>query len=272
MSTKNFIMNPGPASEIERNLHGSKGSIVLVGASMNLDINRASRVLAECGISLSRARQAVEQIVSTEAAVPLVLPKIFSTRDLFADLRQAGIAAVYNLMDAHSTQIEFFREMIRIESGIADISRLIAIWNFGKDSNSPEHIGVFLHNSESVPNGFIFAARSDSAIHRQYLKKCNKTWVNRDLDCLFRTVALDVENAARYDQDMGPMTSCEMFVRRAEELDITPEKLGALWNWAEIELPEDSDDAVIHDEAMRRVGLIMARKEAMRDDFPEITP
>ena len=252
MSTKSIIADSGPINDIDRNLHGLKGTIVLVGASRGIDIIRASRMLAECGISLPRAKQAVEQVVSTGSAVPLVLPKIFGTRDLFADLKQAGIAAVYNLMDAHSAQVKSFRKMIRIESGIADISRLITTWRFDDDSNSPEHVGVFLRNSKGNPDGFIFAARSNSAIHRRYLKNCDKTWVNGDLDRLFRTVALDVENAARYDRNMGSMTSCEMFVWRAEELNTTPEKLGAFWRWAETELPEGSDDAIIHDEAMRR--------------------
>ena len=158
--------------------------------------------------------------------------------------------------------------MIQIESGTADISRLIAIWNFCEDSNLLEHIGVFLRNSEGNPDGFIFAARSNSAIHRKYLKNYNKTWINRDLDRLFRAVALDVENAARHDLNIGPMTSCGMFIQRAEELDTTPEKLGALWRWAEAELPEGSDDAIIHDEAMRRHEQVKARNESLRSDFP----
>ena len=50
--------------------------------------------LQNAAISLLKAKRAVERVAATGAAVPFLLPKTSDLKELFVELRQAGIKAV----------------------------------------------------------------------------------------------------------------------------------------------------------------------------------
>ena len=92
-SVKEILSQLGPIKDIARNKHGSQESITLVSTSNDIDIIQGSRVLAKCGISLLKAKRALDQIAATGETIPLLLPKVPDLNELLADLKQIGIKA-----------------------------------------------------------------------------------------------------------------------------------------------------------------------------------
>ncbi|WP_171237117.1 DNA-binding transcriptional regulator [Ruegeria sp. HKCCA6837] len=98
-SLKALAAQLGPVKDVVRNKSGSKGSIALVSASKDPDIIQASRALAKCGVSLLKAKRAVEQVAATGTTALILLPKISDLQELLAELKQAGIKAISTTPD-----------------------------------------------------------------------------------------------------------------------------------------------------------------------------
>ncbi|MEN8742094.1 MAG: type II toxin-antitoxin system MqsA family antitoxin [Phaeobacter gallaeciensis] len=95
----------GQVQDVDRNRSGSQESLVLrpEGTTSAINAIAAARVLAQCGITLLRAKRAVEAVIAGEE-VTLVLPKVASRDQLVDDLTAAGV------------QGKFLRKRLRIKS------------------------------------------------------------------------------------------------------------------------------------------------------------
>ena len=84
----------GPVQDVSRNQSGSKEHLVLHAAGNETQViaAKAALALAECGISLLKAKRAIEAILD-EGEATLILPKVASKQKLASELRAAGINA-----------------------------------------------------------------------------------------------------------------------------------------------------------------------------------
>lgn len=82
----------GQVQDVDRNQSGSRESLVLrpEGATSAINAIAATRALAQCGITLLRAKRAVESVIAGDE-VTLVLPKVASRDQLVEELAAAGL-------------------------------------------------------------------------------------------------------------------------------------------------------------------------------------
>ncbi|SDY85534.1 helix-turn-helix domain-containing protein [Citreimonas salinaria] len=97
----------GQVQDVDRNQSGSEESLVLrpEGATSAINAIAATRALAQCGLTLLRAKRAVEAVIAGEE-LTLVLPKVASRDRLVEDLAAAGL------------QGKFFRKRLRMKSKV----------------------------------------------------------------------------------------------------------------------------------------------------------
>lgn len=95
----------GPVQDVDRNRSGSKESLVLRpdGAISAINAIAATRALAQRGLTLLKAKRAVEAVLSGDEVI-LVLPKVEARETLVADLAAAGVYP------------EFLRKRLQIKS------------------------------------------------------------------------------------------------------------------------------------------------------------
>ncbi|MFC3169580.1 helix-turn-helix domain-containing protein [Paracoccus fontiphilus] len=84
----------GPVQDVSQNQSGSKEHLVLHATKNDAPVIavKAALVLAECGISLLKAKRAIETVLEGGEAT-LILPKVGSKQKLTSELRAAGIEA-----------------------------------------------------------------------------------------------------------------------------------------------------------------------------------
>lgn len=82
----------GQIQDVDRNRSGSPESLVLraEGAPSAIDAIAATRALAQCGLTLLRAKRAIETVIAGNE-VTLGLPTVASRDRLVADLTEAGL-------------------------------------------------------------------------------------------------------------------------------------------------------------------------------------
>lgn len=93
-SLKEVAGRLGPVQDVSQNQSGSKEHLVLhaAGNETPLIASKAALALAECGISLLKAKRAIEAVLD-EGEATLILPKVGSKQELVDALRGAGIDA-----------------------------------------------------------------------------------------------------------------------------------------------------------------------------------
>ena len=162
-----------------------------------------------------------------------------------------------------------------------ETGKIIDTWTYGKQVSDEQDdsvrmltgkINVFLHRSKpGYQNGFSFEAvpipgpmpNDDIVFHYLRITRDETSWRHHDLDCLFRTVMMDIENAVRYYNNMDDrMTMKDVFVLHAEELETSVPVMSALWKRARANLSKDSDDEMIWNEAMQMRDVLQARIDA----------
>lgn len=94
-SLKEVAGRLGPVQDVSRNQSGSKEHLVLRAAGNETPVvsAKAALVLAQCGISLLKAKRAIEAMLD-EGEATLILPKVVSKQDLTSELRAVGIDAL----------------------------------------------------------------------------------------------------------------------------------------------------------------------------------
>lgn len=93
-SLKAAVERLGPVRDVSRHRSGSKEHLVLrpLGTQAPVRAPTAVLLLARCGISLLKAKRAVEAVLAG-GEVPLILPKVPAADELMQGLREAGLAA-----------------------------------------------------------------------------------------------------------------------------------------------------------------------------------
>jgi putative transcriptional regulator len=93
-SLKEVAGRLGPVQDVSRNQSGSKEHLLLhtAGGETPIVASKAALSLAKCGISLLKAKRAIEAVLDNGEAT-LILPKVGSKEDLTSELRAAGIDA-----------------------------------------------------------------------------------------------------------------------------------------------------------------------------------
>jgi putative transcriptional regulator len=98
----------GPVRDVDRSRSGSPVDFVLRPARARIDTVSATRVLAKRGLSMLRAKRAIEAAVETGEA-RMRLPKVDSAGDVIRELELTGIRA---LRLAHAMDVgEILRQM-----------------------------------------------------------------------------------------------------------------------------------------------------------------
>ncbi|SEL62449.1 Antitoxin component of toxin-antitoxin system, MqsA [Roseivivax marinus] len=93
-SLKDVAGRLGPVQDVSQNQSGSKEHLVLRAAGQETPVtaSKAALALVECGISLLKAKRAIEAVFD-EGEATLILPKVGSKHELASALRDAGIDA-----------------------------------------------------------------------------------------------------------------------------------------------------------------------------------
>ena len=91
-SLKEVAGRLGPVQDVSQNQSGSKEHLVLHAAGNDTPViaSRAALALAACGISLLKAKRAIEAVLEKGEAT-LILPRVSSKPELANELRAAGI-------------------------------------------------------------------------------------------------------------------------------------------------------------------------------------
>lgn len=86
----------GQIQDIDRNRSGSTESVVLrpEGEVDAINAIAATRTLAQCGLTLLKAKRAVEAVIAGDE-IALVLPKVISRDRLVEDLTAAGMQSSF---------------------------------------------------------------------------------------------------------------------------------------------------------------------------------
>jgi DNA-binding transcriptional regulator YiaG len=157
----------GPVRDVDRNRSGSPVEFVLRPARARIDTISATRVLAKRGLSMLRAKRAIETAVET-GEVRVHLPNVDIAGDVIRELRLAGIRAQRL---AHAMDVS---EMLRRMRAELDLTQEQFALRFGFDLDA-------LQNWEQ-----------------------GRRKPDRAISAYLRVIARNPDAAARAQEDEGP--------------------------------------------------------------------